>query len=222
MWLIEAVKYNVLPLDDRMIERADSERAGRPQLVSGGRQLLFGGMGRLTESSIVNLHNKSYSITADIVVPADKPADGVIIALGGLTGGFSLYAKSGKLKHCYNFFGLSEYYVESAGNIPDGRHQVRYEFAYDGGGVAKGGTATLYIDGKAVGSGRIYSTEPALFSADETCDIGTEHGSAVTTDYGARDFNGAVNRLTDVGDDAKSDAHFLEPEQRLHIAMALQ
>ena len=87
----------------------------------------------------------------------------------------------------------------------------------------KAATATLYIDGKAVGSGRIYSTEPALFSADETCDIGTEHGSAVTTDYGARDFNGTVNWVElDVGDDAKSDAHFLEPEQRLHIAMALQ
>src|SRR5262249_47259927 len=86
LWLIDAVKYNVLPLDDRMIERADADRAGRPQLVRGSRQLLFGGMGRLTESSILNLHNKSYAITADVVVTRE-PADGVIIAMGGLTGG---------------------------------------------------------------------------------------------------------------------------------------
>jgi arylsulfatase A-like enzyme len=223
LWLIEAVKYNVLPLDDRMIERGDSDRAGRPQLVRGGRQLLFGGMGRLTESSIVNLHNKSYAITADIVVPEDAPAEGVIIALGGSIGGFSLYAKEGKLKHCYNFFGLNEYFAEAAGELPSGRHQVRLEFAYDGGGVAKGGTITLYLDGKTVGGGRIDRTEPALFSADETCDIGIENGSGVTTDYGARKFNGTVNWVElDIGDEARSAAHRLEPEQRLRIAVALQ
>ena len=223
MWLIEAVKYNVLPLDDRMIERSDSDRAGRPQLVHGGRQLLFGGMGRLTESSIVNLHNKSYAITADIVVPEHVPADGVIIAMGGITGGFSLYAKGGTLKHCYNFFGLNQYRAEGAGTIPSGRHQVRLEFAYDGGGVAKGGAVTLYVDGKSVGGGRIDRTEPTLFSADETCDIGTETGSAVTSDYDVREFNGTVNWVElDIGDEARSDAHQLESEQRLRIAIALQ
>jgi arylsulfatase A-like enzyme len=221
-WLIEATKFNVLPLDDRTAERLDSDRAGRPKLTRGNRQLLFGGMGRLTESSILNLHNKSYSITADVVVPKGG-ADGVIIAMGGFTGGFSLYAKGGKLKHVYNFFGLNEYLAESRTAIPDGRHQVRMEFAYDGGGVAKGGKVTLYIDGKAVGDGRVDKTEPGLFSADETCDVGTEHGSPVTTDYGTREFNGTVNWVElDLGDVPAGSQHMITPEQRMRVAMATQ
>jgi len=221
LWLIEAVKYNVLPLDDRMIERADSDRAGRPQLVKGTRQLLFGGMGRLTESSIVNTHNKSYAITAELVVEG-RP-EGVVIALGGITGGFSLYCKGGKLKYCYNFFGLHNYTIEGKDVIPAGQHQVRMEFAYDGGGVAKGGNVALYIDGKECGQGRVEQTEPQLFSADETCDIGNEFGSLVTTDYSSRRFNGTVNWVEiDLGADAKDADHLISPEDRLHVAMALQ
>jgi arylsulfatase len=222
LWLIEATKYNVLPLDDRGVERFNSESAGRPQLVKGGRQLLFGGMGRLTEGSILNLHNKSYAVTADIVVPKED-AEGVIIALGGLTGGWSLYAKGGKAKHCYNFFGLEEYIVEGKTRLPEGRHQVRVEFAYDGGGPAKGGKLTLYLDGKPDGEGRIERTEPQIFSADETCDIGTEFGSAVTNDYAHREFNGVVNWVQlDQGEDAKNAEHYIKPEERLHLAMAVQ
>ena len=221
LWMIEAVKYNVLPLDDRMMERADSDRAGRPQLVRGTRQLLFGGMGRLTESSIVNTHNKSYAITAEIV--ADARPEGVIIAMGGITGGFSLYCKNGKLKYCYNFFGLQSYVIEGKDAIPAGQHQLRMEFAYDGGGVAKGGNVTLYLDGKECGQGRVERTEPQLFSADETCDIGNEFGSAVTKDYSSRKFNGTVNWVEiDLGADAKDADHFISPEERLHVAMALQ
>jgi arylsulfatase A-like enzyme len=223
-WLIEAVKYNVLPLDDRMIERADSDRAGRPELVRGKRQLLFGGMGRLTESSIVNTHNKSYAITAEVVVP-DSGAEGVIVALGGITGGWSLYAKGGRLKYCYNFFGLHQYYVEGNSRIPAGTHQVRMEFAYDGGGVAKGGGVTLYIDGKAVGTGRIDQTEPILFSADETCDVGRETGSPVTADYGGQGnrFGGEVNWVEIDLDKAAVEAdHIIKPEERLALAMAIQ
>jgi arylsulfatase A-like enzyme len=223
-WLIEAVKYNVLPLDDRMIERADSDRAGRPELVRGKRQLLYGGMGRLTESSIVNTHNKSYAITAEVVVP-DSGAEGVIVALGGITGGWSLYAKGGRLKYCYNFFGLHQYYVEGNSRIPAGTHQVRMEFAYDGGGVAKGGGVTLYVDGKAVGTGRIDQTEPILFSADETCDVGRETGSSVTTDYGGQGnrFSGEVNWVEIDLDKAAVEAdHIIRPEERLALAMAIQ
>jgi arylsulfatase A-like enzyme len=221
-WLIEAAKYNVLPLDDRMIERADSVLAGRPQLAHGKTQLLFGGMGRLTESSLLNLHNRSYFITADIVVP-ESGAEGPIISMGGITGGFSLYAKGGNLKHCYNFFGVDEYVVESNRKIPEGRHQVRMEFAYDGDGSAKGGKATLFIDGKAVGDGRIERTEPGLFSADETCDIGTDHGSAVTDDYSEREFNGTVNWVElDLGDVPKRGDHLVDAEHRFRVAMGTQ
>jgi arylsulfatase len=147
LWLIEAVKYNVLPIDDRMMERADPDIAGRPKVVSGNRQLLFGGMGRLTEFGIVNYKNKSYAVTAEIVVP-EKGAEGVIVAVGGNIGGWSLYVKDGRPKYCYNFYGLNLYYVEGKEPLPKGTHQVRFEFGYDGGGIGKGGDVTLYVDGK--------------------------------------------------------------------------
>jgi arylsulfatase A-like enzyme len=222
LWTIEATKYNVLPLDDRGAERTIPELAGRPQLVRGNRQLLFGGMGRLTESSVVDYKNKSHAITAEIVVPAED-AEGIIFAVGGIIGGWSLYAKAGKLKYCYNFYGLQQYYIESESRIPAGKQQVRMEFAYDGGGLAKGGTATLYIGGQPVGSGRIEQTEPGLFSADETCDLGNETGSPVTSDYTTRKFNGEVNWVEiDVAEAALDADHQISPEERFTIAMAIQ
>src|SRR5437868_303029 len=222
LWMIEATKYNVLPLDDRMMERADPDVAGRPKLVRGNRQLLFGGMGRLTESSIVNYKNKSHAVTAEVVVP-DAGAEGVIVAVGGNIGGWSLYAKEGKPKYCYNFYGLNQYYVEGSSKIPPGTHQVRMEFAYDGGGIAKGGAVTLYVDGKPVGTGRIEQTEPIVFSADETLDVGTENGSPVTTDYKRREFNGEVNWVEiDAGKDAQNLDHLIKPEERFAVAMAMQ
>ena len=166
-------KYSVLPLDDRTFERFNPDLAGRPQLIKGKSQILFGGMGRLTENSIVSIKNKSYSITADLDVPKSG-AEGVIIAQGGNTNGWSLYAKGGKLKYCYNFFGITLTFVEATQPIPAGHHQVRMEFKYDGGGLAKGGGVTLYVDGKPVGQGRVEQTVPMAFSADETCDVGKE------------------------------------------------
>ncbi len=221
-WLIEAAKYNVLPLDDRMAQRANSDAAGRPQLIRGTRQLLFGGMGRLTESSILNLHNKSYAITAELVIP-QSGAEGVVAALGGITGGFSLYVKDGRPKYCYNFFGLHQGYIEGENVLPAGEHQLRMEFTYDGGGVAKGGAISLYVDGKAVGKGRVEQTEPQLFSADETFDVGNEFGSPVTTDYSRRKFTGEVKWVQiDLGADAADADHFIKPEERLHLALAIQ
>ena len=214
----------MLPLDDRFAERANPEIAGRPQLIKGTRQILFGGMGRLTESSLVNTKNKSHAVTAEVVVP-QSGAEGVIVALGGIIGGWSLYAKDGKPKYCYNFYGVHRYTVEGTSKIPPGTHQVRMEFAYDGGGLAKGGTVTLYVDGKKAGEGRVDQTEPMVFSADETCDVGNEFGSPVTYDYpasGAK-FSGEVNWVEiDLGKDAVVLDHLISPEQRLHVAMAIQ
>jgi arylsulfatase len=222
LWMIEAVKYNVLPLDDRGMERTVPDLAGRPQLVRGNRQLLFGGMGRLTESAIVDYKNKSHTVTAEIVAPKTG-AEGVIIAIGGIIGGWSLYAKDGKLKYCYNFYGLNRYYIEGDSKIPEGVHQVRMEFAYDGGGLAKGGAVTLFLDGRQVGKGRVEQTEPGLFSADETCDIGVENGSPVTDDYKTRKFSGEVNWVEiDVEKAAAEQHHMIRPEDRLAIAMAIQ
>ena len=153
LFMIEAGKYSVLPLDDRTFERFNPDIAGRPQLIKGNSQILFGGMGRLTENSIVSIKNKSYAVTADVDVPKSG-AEGVIIAQGGSVNGWSLYAKGGKLKYCYNFFGIELTFVEATQPIPAGHHQVRMEFKYDGGGVAKGGGITLFVDGKDVGQGR--------------------------------------------------------------------
>jgi arylsulfatase len=224
LWLIEATKYNVLPLDDRFIERANPDIAGRPQLVRGNRQLLFAGMKRLPPHAVVNGLNKSQALTAEVVVPK-AGAEGVIFAIGGLTGGFSLYAKEGKLKYCYNFFGINYYYAESKQAIPAGKHQVRMEFAYDGGGLAKGGTASLLIDGQKVGEGRVEMTQPFGFSADETCDVGMEAGSPVSPDYGPRGnaFSGEVNWVEiDVDKEALNQDHILTGAERFRVAMALQ
>lgn len=224
LWLIEAVKYNVLPLDDRFAERANPEIAGRPQLIKGTRQILFSGMGRLTESSIVNFKNKSHAVTAEVVVP-ESGAEGVIIAQGGLTGGWSLYTKAGKPKYCYNFYGIDRYTIDGTIPIPSGTHQVRMEFAYDGGGLAKGGTVTLYVDGQKAGEGRVDRTEPIIFSADETCDVGFEAGSPVTYDYPTPHgkFSGDVNWVQiDVDKDAEDADHVISPEERLRVAMAIQ
>jgi len=222
LFIIEATKYSALPLDDRTFERFNPELAGRPQLIQGNTQILFGGMGRLSENSIVNIKNKSYAITADVDVPRSG-AEGVIIAQGGNTNGWSFYAKGGKLKYCYNFFGIALSFVESTQAIPAGHHQVRIEFKYDGGGLGKGGAATLYVDGTAVGQGRIEQTVPMAFSADETCDVGKENGSPVSPDYGpsGNDFSGEVNWVQ-IDLEKDDHDHMISPEERFKVAMARQ
>src|SRR4026209_2006250 len=154
LWLIEATRYNVLPLDDQVAERLNPDLAGRPVLIRGNSQLLFGGMGRLSENSVVSVKNKSHAVTAELTVP-DSGAEGVIIAQGGNIGGWTLYAKEGKLKYCYNLLGIQHFYVEGKTALSPGEHQVRMEFTYDGGGLGKGGKAALYVDGKKDGEGRI-------------------------------------------------------------------
>jgi arylsulfatase len=220
LWLIEAVKYNVVPLDDRFVERGLPEMAGRPTLIQGNKQLLFGGMGRLTENSIVSFKNSSYSLTAEVEIP-DGTAVGVIFAQGGVTGGLSLYAKAGKPKYCYNFFGLERYYIEGADPLPAGKHQVRVEFTYDGGGIGKGGDVTIYVDGVGNGTGRIEQTEAFLFSADETFDVGNEYGSPVTSDYDVRKFNGEVNWVQ-IEKGLDDHSHMIKPEDRVALAMGIQ
>jgi arylsulfatase len=224
LFLIEAAKYDVLPLDDRRAERFNADLAGRPQLVKGNRQLLFGGMRRLSENSIVVTKNKSYAVTAEIEVPEDG-AKGVIVAQGGAFGGWSLYAKEGKPAYCYNLFGLQRFKVQGTDPLSAGQHQVRVEFAYDGGGLGKGGSASLYADGAKVGETRIDATVPMLFSGDETLDLGSDSGTPVSDDLTADElaFNGRVRWVEiDLGDDAEDADHLITPDERLKIAMARQ
>ena len=224
LWLIEATRHNVLPLDDNIGARMNSDMAGRPVLIKGNSQILFGKMGRLSENSVLNMKNKSHSVTAEIVVPKTG-AEGVIIAQGGNIGGWSLYAKGGKLKYCYNLLGIQQFYAESSDLLPQGEHQVRMEFTYAGGGLGKGGTASLYLDGKKVGEGKVAATAAIVFSADDGCDVGVDTGSPVSPDYGARgnEFTGIVKGVQlAIAKDAESLDHLVSPEEAFRIAMARQ
>ena len=221
LFLIEAVKYNVLPLDDRRPERFNSDLAGRPLLIRGKSQLLFSGMGRLQENVVLNLKNKSHAVTAEVVL--DGEANGVIVAQGGDFGGWSFYAKHGRLKYCYNLLGLQRFYAESSSALPAGKHQVRMEFNYDGGGLGKGGDVTLYLDGNAIAEGRVDLTQPMCFSCDETLDVGCEGGSMVTKDYTSQTskFNGKIEWIQ-LDQGADDHDHLISPKERLHLAMVRQ
>jgi len=224
LWLTEAVRYNVLPLDDDPAHRFNPDTAGRPVLIKGNTQILFGGMGRLTENCVLSIKNKSHSVTAEIGVPASG-AEGVIIAQGANIGGWSLYARNGKLKYCYNLGGVHHYYVESSIPIPAGNHQVRMEFAYAGGGLGKGGKVTLYIDGQKTGEGDIPMTLAMVFSADDGCDVGEDSGAPVSPDYGPQGnaFNGQVKGVQlAIADAAENADHLVKPEDAIHLAMARQ
>jgi hypothetical protein len=170
------------------------------------------------------LKNKSHAVTAEIEVP-EGGAEGVIVSQGGAFGGWSLYIKDGKPAYCYNLFGLQRFKTYGKNAIPAGEHQVRIEFAYDGGGLGKGGSVSLYVDGEKAGEGRVEGTVPMLFSGDETTDLGSDSGTPVTDDLGVNEieFTGRVRWVElDLGDDAEDADHLIGPEERLKIAMARQ
>jgi arylsulfatase len=212
----------VLPLDDRRVERFNSDLAGRPSAVTGNSQVLFGDMGRLTENTVLNLKNKSYSVTADIEIP-DGGANGVMVAQGGAFGGWSIYLADGVPTHCYNLLGLNQVKATGSEALSPGHHQVRVEFAYDGDGLAKGGDTALYVDGVKAGSSRQEASIPMLFSGDETLDVGVDFGSSVSDDYTPETsrFTGKVNWVQlDIGADDHS--HLITPEDRLSVALNRQ
>ena len=222
LWLIEAVKYNVLPIDDRRFERLNATIAGRPQLIAGETQVLFPGMKRLSENSVLDIKNRSFSVTASFDTPSSGSTNGVLIAQGGRFGGWAMYVKDDRAKFIYNVLGIDEFVTEATEDLTVGRHQVRAEFAYDGGGLGKGGDLTLYYDGEPVGTGRIEMTQPLVFSADETTDIGDDYGMPVSADYaGASRFNGRIDVVQiDVGDDDHS--HLIDPEEVARVAFSRQ
>jgi arylsulfatase A-like enzyme len=224
LFLIEAARYNVLPLDDRRAERFNPDLAGRPQLIRGKSQILFGGMTRLSENSVVVIKNKSHSVTAQFDVP-EGGAEGVIVAQGGAFGGWSLYLKEGKPVYCYNLFGLQRFKIGGQQPIAPGEHQVRMEFGYDGGGLGKGGDVVLYLDGDKVSEGRVEGTVPMLFSADETTDVGSDSATPVSDDHGPKEteFTGRIDWVQiDIDEAAEDVDHMISPEERLRIAMARQ
>lgn len=199
MFIKEAEVNYALPVDDRLFERLDAAAVGRPTILGDRKSLsLAEGMIGIPENSFLNVKNKSKSITADIEIPADKTANGILIAQAGRFGGWALYVHNGTLAYDYNFLGISRYTVEATQKLGPGKHVVKFDFAYDGGGVGKGGLGTLYIDGKKVGEGRIDRTQPGIFSADETADVGIDLATPVVERIGAEaqsKFNGSIPKL---------------------------
>jgi arylsulfatase len=221
LFLIEATRNNVLPLDDRSFERVLPEVSGKPELIEGNKQLLLPGMGGLTENHILNMRNRSWALTAQVDI-SDSAGIGVMLNLGGHAGGWSFYLESGTPTFCYNLFGLTRSYVRGDGTVPAGEHQLRVEFAYDGGGLGNGGNITLYLDGKKNGEGRIERTEPIGYGAVYT-DVGRASLSPVTDEYppGDTGFPGSIKWIElETGDDTHD--HLIDPEQFIHFAMAKQ
>jgi arylsulfatase len=199
LFLYEAERNHVLPIDDRTVERVNPAVAGRPDLMGGRTSLtLAQGMTGMTENVFLNVKNKSKTITAEIEVP-EEGAHGTIIVQGGRFGGWGLYVNNGVPAYDYNFLGLQRFTVAATEKLKPGKAMVRFDFAYDGGGLAKGGTGTLYVNGKQVAQGRIERTQPMIFSADETADVGIDLATPVVEAIGSESksrFTGHISKVT--------------------------
>jgi len=199
LFLTEAPKYNVLPIDDRSIERFDPIQAGRPDLMGDRTSLtLYEGMDGMMENVFLNIKNRSKTITAEVVIP-DGGATGVILAQGGRFGGWALYMKDGKPAYTYNWLGLKFNTVIAPEALPAGKATITFDFAYDGGGAGKGGDGTLSINGDQVAEGRIDQTQPNMFSLDETADVGIDEATPVVDGIGEgheTHFTGKIEKVT--------------------------
>jgi len=220
LFLVEAAKYQVFPLDDRSFERANPALAGRPDLMVGRKTMkLYTGMRLYEVGCAPNFKNTTFTITADIDSPEGR-ADGVILAYGGGTAGVSFYLKGGKPKVWYDWFGTT-YAVEAPEKLPKGKHKLQFHFDYDGGGIGKGGMMHILVDGNAVANGRIEKTIPIAFSL-ETVDVGLDWGRPVAHDYTSKVFTGgALNSvLVELGKEEPPKDE--DRERTYHAAMARQ
>ena len=199
LFLEEARKNRVLPIDDQVFQRINAALAGRPDLMAGRTSItLAEGMTGMTENVFLNIKNHSKTITAEVEVPEDG-GHGTIIAQGGRFGGWSLYVKDGVPAYDYNFIGLQRFTVEADRKLAPGKSTIRFEFAYEGPGLAKGGVGTIFINDEKAGEGRIERTQPMVFSADETADVGIDLATPVVETIGAErasKFTGSIPRVT--------------------------
>jgi arylsulfatase len=199
LFLAEAAKYGVLPIDDRVFERLDPKAVGRPDIMGGRTSLtLAEGMTGMMEGVFIDIKNRSKTITAEIDVPANG-GNGTILAQGGRFGGWSLYVKDGVPAYAYNFLGLQRTTIAGRQRLPAGKATITLDFAYDGGGPGKGGMGTLLVNGQKVAEGRIEHTQAGLFSADETADVGIDLGTPVIEAIGAEAksrFTGRIPKVT--------------------------
>ncbi|MBF0530745.1 MAG: arylsulfatase, partial [Deltaproteobacteria bacterium] len=219
LFMSEAVKYQVLPIDDRIQERMNAEIAGRPDLMAGRTSLtVYEGMTGMSENVFINVKNQTHAVTAQVQVP-QSGAEGVILAQGGRFGGWSLYLKDGKPTFSYNWLGLKRYTIAASDKLNAGNASIRYEFDYDGGGYGKGGMGRLIVNGEKVAEGRIDSTHGYVFSPDEGADVGQDGETPVVEDYGISapyKFTGKIDKVTidlnknNPDDKKKADAAYRE------------
>jgi len=198
LFMKEAARNHVLPIDDRRSERFDAAIAGRPDLMDDRTSLtVYPGMIGMSENAFINTKNRSYTITAAVELK-DANTNGVIIAQAGAFGGWSLYMKDGKVRHDYNYFGVDHTNVGGTDAVPAGKHEIKYEFIADSPKPGTGGKVGLYVDGKQVAEGYIPKTQPFAFSADEGVDVGMDGETAVSNDYkqGDNKFTGKIEKVT--------------------------
>lgn len=199
LFLQEAERNHALPIDDRTFERFNAELAGRPDLMAGRTSITLGqGMTGISENAFLNIKNKSKTITAEIEVP-ESGAHGAVIVQGGRFGGWSLYVKDGVPAYTYNFLGLNSTTIAGTEKLKPGKSTLRFEFVYDGEGLGKGGTATLFVNDRKVGEGRIERTQAMVFSEDETADVGIDLATPVVEAIGAEAksrFTGTIDKVT--------------------------
>jgi len=195
LFMEEAEKYHVLPLDDRLLERTNAELVGRPTVMGDRNTVTYGeGMKGMGTDVFINLRNTSYTITSEVAIDAN--GNGVIVCQGGRFGGLSFYVKSGKPAFSYNYLGLESTQILSSETLKPGNYKLVYDFKYDGGGMGKGGVGTIYVNDKKVAEKRLEKTQPGIFSVDDLADVGTDDGTHVA-DYGASaKFRGTINYVT--------------------------
>jgi hypothetical protein len=199
VFMAEATKYHVLPIDGRYVERFNPKIAGRPEAIPNERKSmdLYEGMALPGADAIFNTKNRSFQITADIEVPEGKPAQGVLLALGGGLGGWSLYVKDGKPEFDLNYLAQEHFTISSAQALAPGRRTVKYVFDYDGDGIGKGGTSTLFVDGTQVATGKVTRT-PCCAGGIEGMEVGFDMATPVTDAYpagSANRFNGKIMKM---------------------------
>jgi arylsulfatase A-like enzyme len=197
LWWVEAAKYNVLPLDWRAVIRMNAEAMGRPSLIRGRTKMeYFAGMIGLPDAAAPPMLNKSWTVTAEVDLPDDKTS-GMIITHGGLEGGYGLYMRYGKPTFVYNYLSVERSTFTAKAALSKGKATIAVDFAYDGGGMGKGGKITMTANGKTIAEGRLERTVPVQFSIGEGLDIGMDGGSPVDFTYPLPfAFTGTIDKVT--------------------------
>jgi arylsulfatase len=198
LFMKQAIKNHVLPIDDRRSERFNPVIAGRPDLMGNRTSLtVYPGMVGMMENAFINVKNRSHTVTAFVELP-DANANGVIIAQAGAFGGWTLYMKDGKVHHEYNYFGVERTNIASPSPLSAGKHEIKYQFISDVPKPGAGGKSVLYVDGQKVMEGHVPKTQPFAFSADEGTDVGMDGETAVSNDYkqGDNRFSGKIFKVT--------------------------